>query len=71
MTDPTCTLDLRLLVDRSVVEVYAQGGRVVATLPFCPPSPDDTAVSVTNHGVGDVLVSLNSAVVATANVIPH
>lgn len=63
-------LKLRLLVDHSVVEAYAQGGRAVATLPFCPPSAADEAVFITNQGDAEVTVAVTAARVATANVIP-
>ena len=64
------SVDVRLLVDHSVVEAYAQGGRAVATLPFCPPSAADDALSVTNNGDTDLAIEMTLSTVATANVIP-
>ena len=65
------TLTVRLLVDHSVMEVFAQGGRAVATYPFCPPSPQDDAVFLVNQGPDAlVLVAATLNTVATANVIP-
>jgi len=64
------SIELRLLIDHSVVEAYAQGGRAVATRPFCPPSADDQTISVVNHGSTGVLVKVNLAKMATANVLP-
>jgi len=63
-------LRLRLLVDHSVVEAYAQGGRAVATHPFCPPSANDDQLTVTNHGTVAVTVDATLAEVQTANVLP-
>jgi hypothetical protein len=64
-------LYLRLLVDHSVVEAFAQGGRAVATRPYCPTSADDDAISVTHHGSTDVGVDVTLAKLATANVLPE
>lgn len=63
-------LTLRVLIDHSVVEVYAEDGRAVATHPFCPPGPTDDAVFFHNTGTEDVQVSVNVHVLETANVIP-
>jgi len=63
--------DLRLLVDHSVVEAYAQGGRAVATHPFCPASAADTAATVTNMGTAEVVLDVSIATIATANVLPN
>merc|ERR1711957_512958 len=61
---------LRLLVDHSIVEAYAQHGRAVATRPFCPHSADATGLEIFNHGDEDLTVEIAVYNVATANVIP-
>jgi beta-fructofuranosidase len=65
------SITLRVLVDHSVVEVYAQGGRIVATYPYCPPSTANDAVVVFNNGPAPLTVStVDVHTLATANVIP-
>jgi len=61
---------LRLLVDHSIVEAYAQQGRAVATRPFCPHSADATGLEIFNHGDEDLTVEIAVYNVATANVVP-
>ena len=68
ITEPA--LSLRLLVDHSVVEAYAQGGRAVATLPFCPQSAEDGALILTNTGSTPLTINYQLAKVQTANVLP-
>jgi len=63
-------VSLRLLVDHSVVEVYALGGRAVATLPFCPPAPTDDGLVLSNTGAADLVVEIEVHQLATANFIP-
>ncbi len=64
------TLTLRLLIDHSVVEAYAQGGRAVATLPYCAPSAEDDNLAIANHGDAPVTIVVGLAKVQTANVLP-
>ena len=63
-------LSLRLLVDHSVVEAFAQRGRAVVTRPFCPPSAEDQGLQLINTGKVDLEVSYEVHALATANVIP-
>ena len=67
------TIRLRLLVDHSVVEAYAQGGRAVKTSPHCTKDLSGASdfVTVTNKGPGDLSVSATLHTLATANVIPN
>eukprot|EP00051_Salpingoeca_urceolata_P019773 m.291826 g.291826 ORF g.291826 m.291826 type:complete len:584 (+) comp19480_c0_seq4:2017-3768(+) len=65
------SISLRLLVDHSVVEVYAEGGRVVATHPFCPPSKGDDGFVFTNSGKAPLTITkVTVNTVGTANFIP-
>mmetsp|Transcript_38580 Transcript_38580/g.61867 ORF Transcript_38580/g.61867 Transcript_38580/m.61867 type:complete len:398 (-) Transcript_38580:178-1371(-) len=54
---------LRILVDRSIIEVFVQGGRSAMTEAYCAPNPehiDDMKVKVVNQGDADVeLLSLD------------
>ena len=63
-------LTLRLLVDHSVVEAFAQRGRAVVTRPFCPPSAEDQGLQLINTGKVDLVVSYEVHALATSNVIP-
>lgn len=66
-------LKLRVLVDTSVVEVYAQGGRAIETLMYIPPSAADVGVSLLSaagegvaasiavHSMGSAYASTDSA----------
>jgi sucrose-6-phosphate hydrolase SacC (GH32 family) len=65
-------ITLRVLVDHSVVEVFAQNGRVVATYPYCPPDASDDGLVIFNSGPVDLkVVRADVNFVATANVIPQ
>ena len=63
-------VSLRVLVDRSVVETFAQGGRAVVTHPYCRPSEKDTLFVVTNLGVTTLQLDTSFAHVSTANALP-
>eukprot|EP01006_Ploeotia_vitrea_P007965 TRINITY_DN18710_c0_g1_i2.p1 TRINITY_DN18710_c0_g1~~TRINITY_DN18710_c0_g1_i2.p1 ORF type:complete len:590 (-),score=67.96 TRINITY_DN18710_c0_g1_i2:66-1700(-) len=65
-------VDIRVLVDRSVVEVFAQQGRFVQTIPHCPKDPTDCdGISIVNTGEQQVTVAeIVSHYVETANVKP-
>ena len=42
--------NMRVLVDTSVVEVYAMDGRAMSTMLYVPPQPAQTAVWVSSNG---------------------
>merc|ERR1712194_299180 len=63
-------LALRLLVDRSIVEAYAQGGRAVSTHHDCRASADATGLQITNSGAEDIVVDIAVHQLDTANVMP-
>jgi sucrose-6-phosphate hydrolase SacC (GH32 family) len=46
------TFNLRVLVDTSVVEVYAHHGRAIDTVLYIPPSAADVSVSLAGQGEG-------------------
>mmetsp|Transcript_10964 Transcript_10964/g.25258 ORF Transcript_10964/g.25258 Transcript_10964/m.25258 type:complete len:201 (+) Transcript_10964:2138-2740(+) len=64
------TVELRLLIDHSVIEAFAQGGRHVGTTTFCPPSEADDGIVITNRGLTDVQVTMVLRRVKSANVMP-
>merc|ERR1719331_369599 len=66
-------ITLRVLVDHSVVEAFAQGGRAVQTMPHCPGNPaTDIGFSIFNNGNAPLKVnSVTVHKVATANYIPN
>ena len=49
---------LRVLVDTSVVEVYAQNGRAISTALYIPPSANNTAVALELLGKSTVSASV-------------
>lgn len=68
----TDTIKLRILVDHSIVEIYAQDGLLVMTKPYCPANPSDQ-VGVEIFNLGSVDVTAQTLVVnhvKTANVVP-
>ena len=59
-TSPTNVLSLRLLVDHSIVEVFAQGGRVRTTSHIYPRGEDNWGLMLVNHAeAGPVDVSVD------------
>jgi len=61
---------LRVLVDHSVVEAYAQGGRAVTTRTYCKPSAASTGLEVVNDGDVPVTATIVVHTLDTANVLP-
>merc|ERR1712000_518800 len=61
---------LRLLVDHSIVEAYAQGGRAVATRTYCKPSADSVGLQIFNNGPDPIKATITVHQLDTANVIP-
>lgn len=52
------TIDLRVLVDRAIVEIFAEGGRTAATAWLCAPDFETAVgVEVFNQGPGTLIVS--------------
>ena len=52
------TIDLRVLVDRAMVEIFAEGGRTAATAWLCAPDIEAAVgVEVFNQGPGTLLVN--------------
>jgi len=66
-------LKLRILVDHSIIEIYAQDGLLVITKPYCPANPSDQiGVELFNTGSHDVTVQdLVVNHVKTANIQPE
>ena len=64
------TLDLRILVDHALVEVFAEGGRSAATAWLCA-SPEDIGVEIVNLGPGTLVVKgVTAHTVASVNRLP-
>lgn len=61
---------LRVLVDHSIIEAYAQDGRAVTTRTYCKPSADSTGLEVFNSGPDPVTATIVVHTLDTANVIP-
>jgi len=61
---------LRVLVDHSIVEAYAQGGRAVTTRAYCKPSADAIGLEVVNDGDVPVTATVVVHTLDTANVLP-
>jgi len=61
---------LRVLVDHSIIEAFAQGGRAVTTRTYCKPAADSVGVEVFNNGKGSVTATIALHTLKTANVIP-
>lgn len=66
------TIDLRILVDHALVEIFAEGGRSTATSWLCAPSPvEDVGVEIFNLGPGTLIVrEVTSRTVASVNRLP-
>ena len=66
------TIELRILVDHGLVEIFAEGGRSTATTWLCAPSPaEDIGVEVFNDGPATLLVTdALSHKVASVNRLP-
>ena len=66
------TIELRILVDHGLVEIFAEGGRSTATTWLCAPSPaEDIGVEVFNDGPATLLVrDVLSHKVASVNRLP-
>ena len=63
-------VDLRILVDHALVEIFAEGGRTVATAWSCAPS-EATGVEIFNLGPGTLVVKeVASHTVASVNQLP-
>lgn len=62
----TDSMALRVIVDRSAVEAYAQGGRGVATKRAYP-AADQTAVNLINTGKTTVVMTVDCYPMAVAN----
>jgi sucrose-6-phosphate hydrolase SacC (GH32 family) len=61
------TVDLRILVDHALVEIFVEGGRTTATASFCAPS-EAIGVEVFNLGPGTLVVKeVVSHTVASVN----
>ena len=70
LSSPSATT-LRMLVDQSVVEQFAEGGRAVGTYQHCAPEPLTSGrLVVFNDGPGDLTVAAEVRYLATANYIP-
>jgi sucrose-6-phosphate hydrolase SacC (GH32 family) len=63
-------VSMRVLVDASIVEAYAQGGRAVTTRTYCPTSDDSSGLEVFNSGSEDIVVDITVHRMDTANVKP-
>ena len=64
------TVDLRILVDHALVEIFAEGGRTTATAWLCAPS-EATGVEIFNTGPGTLVVKeVASRTVASVNQLP-
>jgi hypothetical protein len=63
-------VSMRVLVDNSIVEAYAQGGRAVATRHYCPTSANSAGLEVFNSGDDDIVVDITVHRMDTANVKP-
>jgi sucrose-6-phosphate hydrolase SacC (GH32 family) len=66
------TIDLHILVDHGLVEIFAEGGRSSATTWLCAPSPaEDIGVEIFNDGPATLLVrDALSHKVASVNRLP-
>jgi len=63
-------VSMRVLVDNSIVEAYAQGGRAVATRHYCPTSDNSAGLEIFNSGTEDITVDITVHRMDTANVKP-
>ena len=66
------TIELRILVDHALVEIFAEGGRSTATAWLCAPSPaEDLGVEIFNAGPAALAVSsVVSHKIASVNRLP-
>merc|ERR1712146_422089 len=59
---------LRVLVDHSIIEAYAQDGRAVTTRTYCKPSADSVGLEIFNSGPDNVTATVVVHTLDTANV---
>merc|ERR1712046_59658 len=63
-------VSMRVLVDNSIVEAYAQGGRAVTTRTYCPTAANSGGLEVFNSGTEDIQVDITVHRMDTANIKP-